>query len=114
MLSRSVKKRPRRVLSDDGADVLNLWFIPHFTETLVLYKHLEDDQCQQALLYHLRIVAALHDILQYLCAHARLGCSTARLATKENGRVTADWGGAEGIGTGIGWAFNVQYSAVIL
>ena len=47
-----------------------------------------------------QIVSSLHDICQYLCAHARLGSSTARLGTQkvEFAGVTADWGGTEGIG----------------
>lgn len=46
------------------------------------------------------ILSSLHDICQYLCAHARLGSSHARLGSQklEFSGVTADWGGTEGIG----------------
>lgn len=36
--ARTFKKRPRKLLSDDGERVLNLWFIPHYTDLLVMYK----------------------------------------------------------------------------
>ena len=75
---RVLKKRPRRVLTEDGKHLLNLWFIPHYTELLIMYKALSDRACKTALTFHLRLVSALHDIVQYLCAHSRLGSSQAR------------------------------------
>lgn len=93
-----MKKRPRRLLSSDGCHVLNIWFIPHHTEALVMFKALDDDGCARALAYSLTIVALLHDILQYLCAHARLGSSHARLGSQKMEFVSADWGGSEGVG----------------
>ena len=63
-----------------------------------MYKRLDDEACRTALTYHLRLVAALHDILQYLCAHARLGSSKARMGSQRVEIVSADWGGTEGIG----------------
>ena len=36
--ARQFKKRPRKLISDDGQRVLNIWFIPHFTELLVVFK----------------------------------------------------------------------------
>ena len=49
-------------------------------------------------------MSSLHDICQFLCAHARLGSSHARLGSQklEFSGVTADWGGTEGIGTDSG------------
>ncbi|KAK2166357.1 hypothetical protein NP493_1328g00025 [Ridgeia piscesae] len=88
-----------------GERLQNIWFIPHYTEVLALYKHkdLTDKDRTQALSNHLTIVSALHDILQYLCAHARLGTATARMGsrnnTSNNMTVPADWGGMEGIGS---------------
>ena len=75
---RDLKKRPRRLLSPDGAAFLNLWFIPHHTEVLHMFKTLDEDTCARALTQCLRIIASLHDIMQYLCAHSKLGCSNAR------------------------------------
>ncbi|KAL5014657.1 hypothetical protein ScPMuIL_008927 [Solemya velum] len=95
---RILKSRPRRVLSADGKDVLNIWFIPHHSEALVMHKKLEDEMCVRALSYTLMIVAALHDMLQYLCAHSKLGSSHARLGSRKMEFVSADWGGTEGIG----------------
>ncbi|CAH1785032.1 unnamed protein product [Owenia fusiformis] len=97
---RTLKKRPRRVISKDGQHVLNIWFIPHHSENLITFKEFEDEAlCHRALYNHLVIVSALHDIAQYLCAHARMGSSHARLGTRKLEFVSADWGGTEGIGS---------------
>lgn len=72
--------------------------MPHYTESLVLFKTLDDEACSHALSFSLTIVALLHDILQYLCAHSRLGSSHARLGSQKMEFVSADWGGSEGIG----------------
>ena len=98
VFSRAMRKRPRRVLSPDGHHVLNIWFIPHHTETLIMFKTLEDEKCYTALVHCLVIVSALHDMLQYLCAHSRLGSSHARLGARKMEFVSADWGGTEGVG----------------
>lgn len=34
--------RPRRVLSEDGKKLLNLWYIPDFPEVLTMFKSLDD------------------------------------------------------------------------
>ncbi|XP_071809867.1 uncharacterized protein [Asterias amurensis] len=94
---RELKKRPRRLLSPDGTTFLNLWFLPHHTEVLHMFKTLDEDTCVRALTQCLRIIGSLHDMLQYLCAHSKLGCSHARLGTRKMEYVTADWGGTEGI-----------------
>jgi len=86
------------MLSEDGNRVLNIWFLPHHTEMLVTYKKLGDEDCTVALSHHLTIVAALHDILQYLCTHSQLGSAQARLGSRANRQLTADWGGINGIG----------------
>jgi hypothetical protein len=112
---RSLKKRPRRVLSEDGRHVLNIWFLPHYTELLTAYKRLDHDtlnrgtaadsdngngdktdRCKRALHHHLSIASALHDMLQYLCAYARLGLGGQGNRGGAPG-VSADWGGTEGI-----------------
>ena len=98
LYSRQLKKRPRRLLSQDGHHVLNLWFIPHHTEVLIMFKHLDDERCYRALAFTLSIVSSLHDMLQYLCAFSRLGSSHARLGSRRMEFVSADWGGTEGIG----------------
>ena len=96
--AREVRKRPRRVLSEDGSHVLNIWFIPHYNELLVMYKVLDDDACVQALRHHLIIAGTLHDMMQYLCAHANLGTAQARLGSTQIEFVSSDWGGFEGVG----------------
>ena len=96
--AREVRKRPRRVLSEDGSHVLNIWFIPHYNELLVMYKVLDDDACVLALRHHLIIAGTLHDMMQYLCAHANLGTAQARLGSTQIEFVSSDWGGFEGVG----------------
>ncbi len=66
------KKRPRKLLSDDGKSVLNVWFIPHYTEILTLFKKNSDEMCYEALKYSVRIVGAFNDILHFLYANAWL------------------------------------------
>jgi hypothetical protein len=85
-------------MSEDGTHVFNVWFLPHHTEMLVAYKRLNDADCYRALSNHLVIAASLHDILQYLCAHSRLGSAQARLGSRANSQLAADWGGIDGIG----------------
>jgi len=96
--SRTLRRRPRAMLSEDGTKVLNIWYLPHHTEMLVAYKKLSDADCHLALSHHLAIVAALHDIFQYLCAHAQLGSAQARLGSRADSKLSADWGGISGIG----------------
>lgn len=98
MFTRQDKKRPRQLLTNNGQHVLNLWFIPHHTEALVMYKNLADEKIVRALSFSLSIVSSIHDMLQYLCAHSRLGSSHARLGSQRMEFVSADWGGTEGIG----------------
>lgn len=94
------RPRPRRLLSSDGKSLLNLWFIPHYTEITRMFSKMKGDQRNAALKVMLQFISSLHDICQYLCAHARLGSSHARLGSQklEFSGVTADWGGTEGIG----------------
>ncbi|PIK38490.1 hypothetical protein BSL78_24687 [Apostichopus japonicus] len=94
---RQLKKRPRRLLSQDGSTLLNLWFLPHHSEVLIMFKTLENEACVKALQCTLRIVSSLHDILQYLCAHSKLGSSPGRVHLQQKEYITADWGGTEGI-----------------
>lgn len=95
---RTNKKRPAQLLTTDGRHVLNVFFIPNHLEALVMYKKLDDSLCMRALSHSLIIMAAMHDMLHYLCAHARLGSSHARLGSRKMEFVSADWGGMEGVG----------------
>ncbi|RNA35350.1 transmembrane protein -like [Brachionus plicatilis] len=68
---RTFKKRPRKLLSDDGQRVLNLWFIPHYTDLLLLYKkNCSNEQSVKALKHSVRILSAFNDILNYWYANA--------------------------------------------
>lgn len=41
-LFRTFQPRPRRLLSADGKTLVNLWFIPHYTEVLLMFRNLEE------------------------------------------------------------------------
>ncbi|XP_028251836.1 uncharacterized protein LOC114427829 [Parambassis ranga] len=93
---RTFQRRPAQLLCADGTSLLNLWYIPHFTEVLLLFKTLQVQACTQALRHTLHIASALHDIVYYLVSFSRLGN---REESEPGSRLAADWGGAEGIGT---------------
>ncbi|XP_039207102.1 uncharacterized protein LOC120311541 isoform X2 [Crotalus tigris] len=96
---RSFQPRPRSLLSSDGQSFLNLWFIPHPSETLAAFKMLPEKIGCSALRHSLQIVAPFHDIIAYIFSFAQLGsapgCFDYRCPSE---RLTADWGGTEQIG----------------
>ncbi|KAL7987853.1 hypothetical protein Chor_006772 [Crotalus horridus] len=96
---RSFQPRPRSLLSSDGQSFLNLWFIPHPSETLTAFKMLPEKIGCSALRHSLQIVAPFHDIIAYIFSFAQLGsapgCFNYRCPSE---RLTADWGGTEQIG----------------
>ncbi|XP_075409857.1 coiled-coil domain-containing protein 162-like [Tenrec ecaudatus] len=98
---RSFQPRPRGLLSADGKVFLNLWFIPHPSEVLVMFKTLPNKAAFRALRLTLQLLASLHDIVAYLCSFARLGncpatCFECPLSPNP---LRGDWGGTEGIGS---------------
>merc|ERR1719171_2987985 len=95
------KRSPLQILSRDADSLLNLWYLPFPAELLQLYSHLPLARCKEGFETTLHLLAPLHDIVMFLCAHARLGSSHARLGTYDVAfqGVGADWGGTEGIGT---------------
>ncbi|KAB1275594.1 Coiled-coil domain-containing protein 162 [Camelus dromedarius] len=70
---RSFQPRPRCLLSADGKIFLNLWFIPHPSEVLVMFKTLPEKAAFRALKLTLQLIASLHDIVAYLFSFAKLG-----------------------------------------
>ncbi|TPP55846.1 Coiled-coil domain-containing protein [Fasciola gigantica] len=86
---RSLRARPRRVLSTDGTKLYNLWFIPHFIEVLFIFRHLDDESCTRALRCMARLACVLHDILHYLIAYARLGISSAKITPEQRLQIIA-------------------------
>ncbi|XP_072545413.1 uncharacterized protein [Salminus brasiliensis] len=94
---RTFQVRPRQLLSADGKTLLNLWFIPHYTDVLIMFKTLEEKACCQALQHTLTIVSALHDIVFYLVSLASLGNTKSSLGSSGELKLTADWGGSESI-----------------
>uniref|UniRef100_UPI00403A150E coiled-coil domain containing 162 isoform 2 n=1 Tax=Danio rerio TaxID=7955 RepID=UPI00403A150E len=95
---RTFQPCPRRLLSADGKSLLNLWFIPHYTEVLLMFRTLKEKERQQALQNSLQIMSALHDIVYYLVSFARLGNSDSLCSRSSTQKLTADWGGLESIG----------------
>ncbi|KAM6185181.1 uncharacterized protein ACDL77_013984 [Rhynchocyon petersi] len=97
---RSFQSRPRCLLSADGKVFLNLWFIPHPSDVLVMFKTLPEKAAFRALQLTLRLTAPLHDIVAYLCSFAKLGnCPTCFEFPLSPNPLRGDWGGTEGIGS---------------
>ncbi|KAF6774497.1 hypothetical protein AHF37_06026 [Paragonimus kellicotti] len=84
---RSLRARPRRVLSTDGTKLYNFWFIPHFIEVLFVFRHLDDQACTKALRCMARLACVLHDILHYLVAYARLGITSAKITPEQRQQI---------------------------
>ena len=91
------------MLTEDGQHVLNIWFIPHYTEVLGLFRRLDDRVARTALGHYAKIAGSLHDILQYLCALSTLGCPVKKKEKPEY--ISATWGGEEGIGM---WCYGCK------
>ncbi|CAM5100509.1 unnamed protein product, partial [Eretmochelys imbricata] len=96
---RSFQPRPHRLLPPDGQAFLNLWFIPHPSEVLIMFKMLPEKAAYRALRQSLQTVAALHYIVSYLFSFAQLGNSPNCFDSLNPEPLTADWGGNERIGT---------------
>lgn len=97
--SRSFQPRPRSLLSADGRVFLNLWFIPHPSEVLFMFKSLPEEEAFRALTLTLQLVASLHDIVAYTFSFAKLGnCPACFDLPLSPNPLMRDWGGAEGIG----------------
>ncbi|KAF7666918.1 hypothetical protein LDENG_00087360 [Lucifuga dentata] len=95
---RSFQRRPQQLMSADGETLLNLWFIPHFSQVLHMFKMLDISACTKALHHTLEIVSALHDIVYYLVSFSRLGNNEDSCSWRRGKHLAADWGGAQGIG----------------
>ncbi|CAJ1073323.1 uncharacterized protein si:ch73-242m19.1 isoform X2 [Xyrichtys novacula] len=96
------QQQKQRLLSADGKTVPDVWFIPHFSEVLHMFKSERISTCASALHHALQIASALHDILYYLVSFSRLGNTDdpfrSRRREDSEGSLSADWGGPEGIG----------------
>ncbi|XP_035179068.1 uncharacterized protein LOC118165223 isoform X3 [Oxyura jamaicensis] len=91
--------RPHHLLSPDGLTFLNLWFIPHPAEVLIMFKMLPEKAALRALHLSLEIVGAFHDVVSYLLAFAQLGNSPNSSCALNPEPLTSDWGGTERIGS---------------
>ncbi|XP_051853468.1 coiled-coil domain-containing protein 162-like isoform X2 [Antechinus flavipes] len=96
---RNFQPRPQYLLSSDGRTFLNLWYIPHHLEVLIMFKTLPEKDAFRALKLTLKIIAPLHDIVAYLFSFAKLGNGKEYFDLPLNPKpLKADWGGIEGIG----------------
>uniref|UniRef100_A0A8C3BZZ1 Coiled-coil domain-containing protein 162 n=1 Tax=Cairina moschata TaxID=8855 RepID=A0A8C3BZZ1_CAIMO len=96
---RSFRPRPHHLLSPDGLTFLNLWFVPHPAEVLIMFKMLPEKAALRALHLSLEIVGAFHDVVSYLLAFAQLGNSPSPFSALNPEPLTPDWGGTERIGS---------------
>ena len=102
---RMFKKRPRKLLSDDGKRVLNIWFIPHYTELLMMFKKHPDEVCCKALKHSVKIISALNEIMHLLYAFACISTASSGPNTMSSvaqiRRKTdfSTWENAGGLGT---------------
>ncbi|XP_077018695.1 uncharacterized protein LOC143685039 isoform X2 [Tamandua tetradactyla] len=97
---RSFQPRPRCLLSADGKTFLNLWFIPHPSEVLVMFKTLPEKAAFRTLKLTLQLVGSLHDIVAYLFSFAKLGnCPACFDFPVCPNPLRGNWGGTEGIGS---------------
>nr|XP_037856472.1 coiled-coil domain-containing protein 162-like [Chlorocebus sabaeus] len=98
--NRRFQPRPRCLLSADGKVFLNLWFIPHSSEVLIMFKTLPEKAAFKALKRTLQLIAPLHDIVAYLVSFAKLGnCAACFEFPLSPNPLRGDWGGTEGIGS---------------
>ncbi|XP_023578090.1 uncharacterized protein Ccdc162p [Octodon degus] len=96
---RSFQRRPQSLLSEDGQIFLNLWFIPHPSEVLLMFKTLPEKAAFRALKLTLQLIASLHDIVAYLLSVTTLGNCPACFEFPLSPRPSrGTWGGAEDIG----------------
>ncbi|XP_063110059.1 centrosomal protein CEP57L1 isoform X4 [Cavia porcellus] len=97
---RGFQCQPRSLLSADGQIVLNLWFIPHPAEVLLMFRALPEEAALRALKLTLQLIASLHDIVAYLVSFTALGHPPACREIPLGPHTLRDsWGGAEDIGT---------------
>ena len=88
----------KQVLSTDGKEVRNIWYLPHSIEVMNLFKTLDEDSCIEALTNMLRICSALHDLVHYIFAHVEMGNKRVNIFSGQNGSESSvDSGGVEGI-----------------
>ncbi|XP_042565686.1 uncharacterized protein si:ch73-242m19.1 isoform X2 [Clupea harengus] len=108
---REFQQRPRALLSADGTVLLNLWFLPHYTETLLMFRGLDEMACHRALQHALDMASALHGIVCYNISFARLGNSAAPLSSSSQHTLTAGWGGTESISAEL-WDIQQQVDSL--
>nr|XP_040139111.1 uncharacterized protein LOC101969599 isoform X5 [Ictidomys tridecemlineatus] len=97
---RSSQLRPPCLLSADGKVLLNLWYIPHPSEVLVMFKTLPEKEAFRALTLTLQLMASFHDIVAYLFSFVQLGnCPAGFEFPVSPDPLRGDWGGTEDIGS---------------
>jgi hypothetical protein len=71
--------QPKKLVDENGIDLVNLWYIPSFIEQLTLFKNLKLDmnELQKRLKYVLRIVSSFNDLIHIIVGYAQLNAIAA-------------------------------------
>jgi hypothetical protein len=71
--------QPKKLVDENGIDLVNLWYIPSFIEQLTLFKNIKLDmnELQKRLKYVLRIVSSFNDLIHIIVGYAQLNAIAA-------------------------------------
>jgi hypothetical protein len=78
LTSNGYQYRPKMIVSENGTDLVNLWYIPSFMEQLSIFKNtkLDANELEKRLRNLLRIVSSLNDLIHIVIAYAQLNSAT--------------------------------------
>jgi hypothetical protein len=92
---RQSRSRPPSLISTDGKQITNLWYIPHITEITKLCSQLTPtSRAGEVLTMLAEISTTFLQIVMTFCANAQLGSQKGF----HSNRPGAEWGGLEGVG----------------
>lgn len=79
LTSNGYHHRPRMIIDENGTDIVNLWYIPSFTELLQMFKNrrLNMEELEKSLRYFIRIASSLNDLIHIVVGYAQLNNATA-------------------------------------
>lgn len=98
--SQNLSKKKKKLLSDDGSKVINLWYLPHSLEILSFYKNLGGLKCYESLYKSLKIVCCLNDLINIFFANACLSIATPdSFKTDMNTKYLSAWENFGGLGS---------------
>jgi hypothetical protein len=110
--SQNLGKNKKKLLTDDGSKVINLWYLPQKFEILSIYKKLSNARCYESLYQTLKIVCCLNDLINIFFANACLSVVTSM--NNKSDMIMNDLSAWENFG-GLGSEFNdIQQEIEIL